>query len=287
MAHDDDRVTITRAQFDKFLVGIDAMGPKVDRVMAENSRLRRQEEAMSRELQFRADAQEQKDDRVLKALDTLSKRIDAIEAGLKKPRPEPDDDDDAFAEQPQSINRVGAPALEGDTDPEADAPKPPMPVPGEEGKPLPVAADSIKGDRDELARHRLLDFQSRAQKAADSLGVMIERPMHGESLLGYAVRTLRPFQKFSDTWRGIDLDRLNGETLRIAADSIMAAMIEEGKHPRFVPANRLRAIQQRLPSGHLETLFHGSPSAWMNTFAGRSRSYVKAINLKGANEPSH
>src|SRR5262249_30432941 len=156
-------------------------------------------------------------------------------------------------------------------------PHPPLPVPGAEGaegKPLPVAADSIKDDRDERARYRLLDWQARIQKAADSLGIPIQAPLHGEGLTGVIKRTIPPSAKFDDTWKHVDLDRLNGETLRIACDSIMRAMEQEGRSPRFVPTNTLRAIQQRLPSGHLETRFHGSPSAWMNTFAGRSRSFV-------------
>jgi hypothetical protein len=60
----------------------------------------------------------------------------------------------------------------------------------------------------------------------------------------------------------------------------MRAMVEEGAHPRHVPANTLRAIQTRTPTGHLETRFYGRPSAWMDRFAGRSRNYVTALNLR-------
>jgi hypothetical protein len=135
---------------------------------------------------------------------------------------------------------------------------------------------ALLDDREMLRRHRLLQWQAKMQAAADSLGLTIEKPMHGELLLSYIKRTLRPFARFDSVWSKVDLGPLNAETMRVAADSIMSAMREEGIRPRDIPIGTLKSVTKRLDGGHTAIESHGSSGVWMAQAGstGHMRNYV-------------
>ena len=142
-----------------------------------------------------------------------------------------------------------------------------------------AAADSLNTIRGRRAK--LAQFQARADSVCALMGSTAPRPLEGESVNGYARRILRPWAKFSDEWKGIDLGTLRGPTLGVAASAIMKAAADEAKCPQ-VPHGMLMERKRSDGAGHFITTFHGNPSAWMSRFSG-PRRYVKQINMKPSN----
>ena len=207
-------------------------------------------------------------DAMAEKLNGISKRQDQIDAMVSTPKKALtiDEDDDL----PDKALAGGDPDEVGDLPPES----PPDP-----GAPKPAAADSLNTIRGRRAK--LAQFQARADSVCALMGSTAPRPLEGESVNGYARRILRPWAKFSDEWKGIDLGTLRGPTLGVAASAIMKAAADEAKCPQ-VPHGMLMERKRSDGAGHFITTFHGNPSAWMSRFSG-PRRYVKQINMKPSN----
>jgi hypothetical protein len=211
-------------------------------------------------------------------MDAMATRMDALEDDAKKVRDDAkrkrkyDDtkrkgDDDDAADGELTIKH-------GDDDePKSFAEQP------TQGMAKEVVADS-RADAQRKHEHALAEAQERADEACRSWGLAAKPAMMGESLLSYRKRLLRQHQRHSDEFGKIDLDAQPAGALfdaierRIYADSVTASA-----HPD-APAGMLRMISKRMPSGHMENTFFGSPLTWMNQFAGASRRYVTKINHK-------
>jgi hypothetical protein len=178
------------------------------------------------------------------------------------------------------------PFVKKDAEPPTDQPVP---------APLDKAADST-GDlnllRKRLAElearmpkhrtdHDLAADQARADSVAAMFGEQAPRPLIGDTRASYVLRNLEKYKVHSPAWKGIDLTPMSVDekVLDIAADQIYAAAKLAASNPVNVPLGTLRAITTRRDTGHLETKFMGSPSAWMNRHAPNKR-FVTAINLK-------
>lgn len=165
--------------------------------------------------------------------------------------------------------------------------------PDDKDKPKADAADSV-GDlnalRKRLARleasmstrpnHDLAADQARADSIYSLFGESAPRPLLGDSRASYVLRSLEKFKVHSPAWKDIDLTPISVDekVLDIAADQIYGAARAAASSPANVPSGTLRAITTRTPTGHIETRFMGSPSAWMNRHAP-NRRFVTAINL--------
>ena len=84
---------------------------------------------------------------------------------------------------------------------------------------------------------------------------------------------LRRLQKHSKQYAKSDLDSI---TDRAVFDSVEQQIYSDAtaaaSDPDTVEPGRLRMVTKRMPSGHIENTFIGTPHAWMSQFAyGRSR----------------
>jgi hypothetical protein len=191
-------------------------------------------------------------DACAKAMDSMSSRLDALEAHHKKRDDHHDDDEETEEERKRR----------------------------EAGEAKEVVADSAH-------RGEFLDVQSRAEKAYLGWGMRANPPLAGETLRNYRLRLLRPMQRHSKQYSKSDLELLPRDEAIFGATeaAIYADSIAASSSPDSVPRGQLRMIVKRLPSGHIENTFIGEPAAWMDRFAGGSRRYVTRINTKWSGNP--
>jgi hypothetical protein len=132
--------------------------------------------------------------------------------------------------------------------------------------------------------HDLAADQAAADSVYSLFGESAPRPLIGDSRTSYVLRNLERFKTHSADWKNVDLAPVSVDerVLNIAADQIYAAARAAAANPANVPQGTLRAITTRTPTGHLETRFMGSPSAWMNRHAP-NRRFVTAIDQKKGN----
>jgi hypothetical protein len=197
------------------------------------------------------------EEKIMAALDGLSKRLDKIERRDAAPvMPTP-------AAKPPQTPPLPSPAAKDDDDqdmvaPPEGQPHPPKAIPGEA---YPVAADSTR-------RLDLIGVQARFDAVSRLFGTQAERAMDGERVRGYRERLLTPWQKYSSEWKGVDLEALDSVTFEVAERQIMRDAQQIAKNPPVVPG-RLMERRSRLDSGHLETKFYGSPKVWLNPRGSR------------------
>ena len=129
--------------------------------------------------------------------------------------------------------------------------------------------------------HDLAADQARADAVYGLFGETAPRPLIGDSRASYVLRNLEKFKVHSPQWKEVDLTPISVDekVLNIAADQIYAAAADAAANPASVPEGMLREITTRTRTGHLETKFMGSPSAWMNRHAPM-RTYCTSINMK-------
>jgi len=236
-----------------------------------------------------ADAGE-KLDKVLAALDSMSKRMDAIE----------------------ECDKAKADAAKADAEKCADEGK----NAGEEpGKPLEIAADKKrkdaeetgegghdKDDEKELAElkaksdaeekekmdaakadaniaKRIADVEAKlprqmtdaeytemadAQAVADSVyanfGKRAPRPLDGETLHLYERRLASSLKEYSKDWKGVDVRLLDTASFNVIRSKIYADAALAASHPDDLPEGEIRAISKTNGSGHRITEFVGNSS---------------------------
>jgi hypothetical protein len=133
-------------------------------------------------------------------------------------------------------------------------------------------------------RNAFADAQAQADAVAAQWGGRAPAPLVGESLRGYRRRLIRPFQKYSAVYKGVDLTKFpdvafDQAEVRVYADAAAAASDPDG-----VPTGTLRAVTERAPAGHAVTRFVGHPSAWMLQFMPATRSYCTKIDPHGVRQ---
>jgi hypothetical protein len=221
----------------------------------------------------RADAEEEasageKLDKLLEALDSISKRMDSYDE-----------------EAERAAKGAGAREhQEADSDDDDDE--------REKGEPKKLGADSrradgIRADSEEVEHFRkeigsqyaavdsvLADIQARADRASSAWGKSAPPPMDGERIGPYRRRVARQHQQHSANWRDVDLGQLHGQSLRVAADQIFADSFDASRAPESY-GDCLREVVRRGPLGHIIKEYYGSPSAWMDQFRGGPRRYAR------------
>jgi mutator protein MutT len=140
----------------------------------------------------------------------------------------------------------------------------------------------IPKDRSDADAAQMAEDQARCDSVAMLFGTSAPRPLAGETRPAYRLRILEPFKKHSPQWQNVDVQvvAVDEAALNVVEHQIYEAARIAARDPASVPVGTLRAVTMRTPTGHIETKFMGSPSAWLNRHAGNSRAFVTALNLK-------
>jgi hypothetical protein len=118
------------------------------------------------------------------------------------------------------------------------------------------------------------DAQQVAERAYSAWGFRAPGPLHSERLDDYRARLLRNMLKHSKTFARCDLDIIRRDPVAfnevervVYADSIAAS-----SSPDSVAPGTLRTVTRRLPSGHIENTFIGSPSGFVRPVSNKAVS---------------
>jgi hypothetical protein len=205
-------------------------------------------------------------DACAKAMDSMSQRLDALEAHHKddarrkdaKKRDDDDHDDDDDGDDEHSMEKGERP-----------------------GEAKEVVADSNPRNRAAFA-----DAQESAEKAYLPWGTRAPAPLYGERLRDYRIRLLRPLLKHSKQFAKSDLESVTDTAAFDAVEqSVYGDSISASSAPDSVPRGQLRMITKRLPSGHTINEFVGEPQAWMDRFAS-NRRFVVRLNTRWGGSPT-
>jgi hypothetical protein len=147
------------------------------------------------------------------------------------------------------------------------------------GEPRSTAADSADPNDAIFGRGRKFqgDFYQRqadADMACRAWGAAAVPPLHGEQLLDYRKRLLRPLIKYSTQFKDVSLDELREPLLTPIEKSIFADAIKASTDNSSAPDDYLREVTTTDQTGRRVTSFYGQPRAWMNQFAGQRRRLV-------------
>lgn len=123
--------------------------------------------------------------------------------------------------------------------------------------------------------HALVDAQARADAVYLELGGRAPRPLAGETPAIYERRCVRDLRQHSARWKGLTDDAMKSAFADDALfgevrDQVYADALAHARSPHTVAPGLLREVVKR-GDGHTVREFHGSPSAWMNQFAGATK----------------
>lgn len=126
------------------------------------------------------------------------------------------------------------------------------------------------------------DAQAKADGVFSAFGLSAPRPADGESALGYRRRVATKLKEHSKDWATVDLGVIaaDSQAFNVAESRIYADALEAARSPTTVNPGHLRAIEKRLPTGHMQTEFVGEPRSWMDRFGGSNRAYLTQIDQK-------
>jgi hypothetical protein len=195
-------------------------------------------------------------------MDAMSNRMDAMEAGNTK---------NAGATGDGAQKRKEASA-EQPTDDELP------PQEDREGMREPGAARELVADSQRRHEHAMADAQARADAVAGEWGEQAPPPLSGEKLQAYRCRLLRRYQRFSKEFKLADLDMIRDQSV---FDGVERSIYADARLASATPDAAPGQLRQktRQVGGHTINEFFGSPSVWMDQFAG-NRRFVKMIDPK-------
>lgn len=214
-------------------------------------------------------------DKILKCVDSMSSRLDALEGGKRK-------DAEGEEEDLENGEPVPAAADKAKKDAEFEAEKE-------------MREDKARKDAEEEVRKRVADLeekmpkqmsdsdykemaeaQEKADKVHSAFGDSAPRPLNGESLVAYRKRLANGLRKHSAAWKDIDLYKLDSSVLSVAEPQIYADAMNAARNPVDLPDGELRPIVTQDATGRRITSFAGQPRSWMQAF-GANRRRVAGI----------
>ncbi len=259
-------------------------------------------------------------DTILKHLDSLHKRLDALESKAKKDAEEPkeekkeDAEKEAKAEREDSSKEEGEKEAEGkeaseeredrkdkkrkdakrkDEDEDEDE---------KEKREDAVRKDSQNSEvttlRQQIAdlekrlpvelkeedRQAFVDVQVRHDSVSQMFGQVTPRWQTGESLLQYRRRLLRKVQDHSPAWKGVDISKINDSA---ALDNIERQVLADAEHVAKHPVNdgkgTLRAVVTTDSAGRKITKFYGDASVTWGPFQPQVRRNIVGFNRDSGN----
>lgn len=228
------------------------------------------------EAKERADAEGDKLDKVLKAVDSLSKRMDSLEG--KKADSEEEAKKKADAEEEEKKRK--------DSEEEEKKREEERKADAEEKKELRDKLADMEArlpkELSDSERAELADAQGRADAVANAFGNRASAPLPGESPSAYRKRLAAGFQKHSKAYAEVNLAGIADAALfKIAEDAIYADAQAAALKPVDLPADMLREVVSTDQAGRKISTFVGAPSAWTNQFKAPKRKLV-GINKEGA-----
>lgn len=194
-------------------------------------------------------------DKLLACVDSLSKRMDAME-------------------NPGDTAKTAADKAKADAQAKADSDDSVKRAIADLESRLPKALSDA--DYKEMA-----DAQAKADSVAMAFGDSAPRPLQGETPLAYRKRLVGAFKKHSKEYGAVDVLAIADATLfGIVESKIYADAMEIARNPIDVPAGQLREVITTDRGGRRIVNFAGDPSAWMTPFRSPKRR-LAGIN-KGA-----
>lgn len=135
-------------------------------------------------------------------------------------------------------------------------------------------------DRDELAL-----IQKRADSLAQMFGDSITPPLAGETPIEYRKRMAAKFQKYSDSTKGIQIEKLDSASFNVIEDRIYTDAQSASTAAEAMPAGRLFPVHSTDRAGRTITKYHGDPKAWMAPFMAKGLSVriADSATRRGAN----
>ena len=245
---------------------------------AEMEETKKKADAEKEETEKKADAEAgEKLDKVLSCLDSWGKRMDAIEADIKKA------DAEKEKEKPEFLKKEDADKEEDEkkkADAEekekADKAKKDAEEKEEDKKKADAKADSDSDIRKRIADveaklpkamadadyHAMTDVQAMADSHFQAHGLHAPRFMTGEDALAYRKRLAGSLKKHSAVWKDIELAPFADNSFAIAEQQIYAASDSAAQNPTDLPDFALRQVTRTDPTtGQRMTMFYGK-----NTF---------------------
>jgi 8-oxo-dGTP pyrophosphatase MutT (NUDIX family) len=222
----------------------------------------------------KAKADSEKWDKLMSAVDSLSKRVDSM-CESKKADAMPaeemsaadkkaDSEEDAKEKEAKAAE-IKAEAKEEEA--KADAEKSALLERVAQLESLLVQTAQLTpkplNDADYAA---MADAQAKADSVYSAFGKQAPRPLNGEDLLSYRKRLAVGVKSHSDQWKSIDIAKADAAIFEIAEAKIYADAMDAAIHPDASPEGGLRAVTKDTGTGHRVTTFYGKPSDWMDDF---------------------
>jgi 8-oxo-dGTP pyrophosphatase MutT (NUDIX family) len=229
----------------------------------------------------KADAQGDKLDAILNAVNGLAARVDDMEKNLPAPplvkaadkkdddaKHDDDDrsDDDDRADDDEEDDRK-------DDDTKAKKAKKARKDAGEFEGPAGEIKPDDDDDDDDKARKAdeesaaFADCQAKADSVMAGFGKSASRPLVGETLTAYRKRLLRGLQAHSDSFKNVNLASITDAVLLdMAEKQIFADAVAASKAVHAAPAGHLIAIHEKDAAGRTITRYRGAISSWLNDF---------------------
>ena len=149
----------------------------------------------------------------------------------------------------------------------------------EPGEPRPTVADSADPNDAIFGHGRkfqgdFYDRQAAADTACRAWRAEARPPLHGEQLLDYRRRLLRPLMKYSTQFKDVDLDELREPLLTPIEKLMFADAIRASTDGSTLPEDTPREVVTVDRTGRHISSFYGQPKAWMKTFSGQRRRLI-------------
>lgn len=225
----------------------------------------------------RADDDSVKLDAILKAVAGLIARVDAMEEEKNEPAPplvsaadkkrkdeeacaDEDEDDRSDAEEEE--------AKSDEDDAKKDAKKDAEEEMKDDSEGKMEGVGEMKFDEDtEEEQEKKADAQAKADSVYASFGKSASRPMQGENVMAYRKRMLKGLQKYSDSYKSVNINSIKDEALlSLAEKQIFADALSASRTSVGVGAGRLVELHERDRAGRTITKFRGDMDSWLGAF---------------------
>lgn len=194
-------------------------------------------------------------DKILSQLDSLHRRMDALE------------------DDPEDGDRDGDPLAEKGT-PRRDAARVERQLADLERR---IPAEVSKSDRE-----KFVDAQAKAERVARAFGDSSSRWVNGETLTEYRQRLLSKVKEHSARWKGVDVRKLTGAALDTAETQVYADAWAAATDASNVPVGTLRQVIEVDETGRTIRKFYGDPEACWGPF----KQPTRIVTAWNANRPT-
>jgi hypothetical protein len=221
-----------------------------------------------------ADAGE-KLDKLLSCLDSMSKRMDAMEAEDKArkdaaacPNAKADEGKDVGEEPGKPVEVAADKRKDADKDDEKELAELKATADAERARMDADIAKRIADVEAKLPRQmtdaeysQMADAQARADAVYSAFGKRAPRPLDGETLHLYRRRLASSLKDHSKDWKSVDVRLLDSASFDVVEGKIYADAALAANHPDDLPEGEIRAIRSTdSDTGHRVTRFVGNAS---------------------------